>query len=124
VVEVSSARPGGRFRVPQAVAKDGIEVAVALAADGRATLTWVSSDEPQSGIQVFAALRPRRRARFGAPQPVSPPEGAHDPAVAYDPSTNEPLIAWSATPGAPHGYTEGEDARPAPRSLSFARFVP
>jgi hypothetical protein len=124
LVEAASARPGRRFGAVQRVAADGIEVAVALARDGRATITWVSSQEPQSGIQVFAARRPGREQPFGPPEPVSPPEAAQNPAVAYDPSTRQPLIAWSATPGAPNGFVEGSGGRPAPRSLSLARFVP
>jgi hypothetical protein len=123
VVEVASAPPGKRFGRPQALAIDGIEVAAAVAPDGRAVVTWVSSEEPQVGIQVFAALRPAARARFAEAEPVSPPEGAQAPDVAYDPSTGQPLIVWSAAPGARSGFIEGTDRLPK-RELSFARFVP
>jgi hypothetical protein len=121
-VEVAAAPAAKRFGPSQTAGVNAIEPDVALAPDGRAALTWVSSYERELTSQVFAALRPRRGAAFGSPEPVSPPEAADYPVVAYDPSTAQPLIAWSATPGAPNGFEA--DGTPARRSLSVARFVP
>ena len=98
-VVVASAPPGGRFRTSQVVSPNGIPGDIAVAPDGRATVTWTSTDDRGESFQVFAAQRLSATASFGDSDPVSAVDGSLEPVVAYDPMSGGPVVAWIGPSG-------------------------
>jgi len=96
-VRVASAAPHGGFGAKAELAPDGAVSDLAIARDGTAIVVWsaLADEEPRG---VVAALRPAGAAAFAASEAVSPVEGSYQAAVAFDPRTNHPVVAWTGTP--------------------------
>ena len=102
---VATAGPRSRFAAAQTLAAGGAVGDVAIDARGAALVVWATPTTPSlaplrlSG-QVFASLRPRGAAAFGAPEAVGPAERADLPRVAFDPATGGAAVVWiSRVPG-------------------------
>jgi hypothetical protein len=102
-VLVATSDAGGHFGAMQQVAPAGVLGGLAMRQDGTAILTYarIASTSPFGDMgtdQVFAVLRPRLSALFGAPEAIAGPDHALAPVVAFDQRSGRPTAAWPARP--------------------------
>jgi hypothetical protein len=75
---------------------------LATSSAGQAVVTWVQSSGPGTQTQVMAATLADGASSWGPAETVSPATiTAGDPSVAFDPTSNQIVLAWRtlATPG-------------------------